>query len=110
MATKCGVDIVYIPGIARIAKDTAAIKKFFHASELGDSSLEHLAGIMAAKEAFFKCLGLRPKFLDITVSHEPSGRPKLVLAPQWQQYTECDVSISHDQDYALAMVVVAALH
>lgn len=106
MSVKCGVDIVYIPSLARMIGHDITLKKFFHASEVGDSSLEHLAGILAAKEAFFKALGLRPKFLDITVGHENTGRPKLLLAPQWQNYKTCDVSISHDQDYAMAMVVL----
>ena len=106
MSIKCGTDIVYIPSLARIVKHDATLKKFFDLKELGDNSLEHLAGILAAKEAFFKCLGLRPKFQDIQIGHEPNGRPKIIVAPQWQTFKQCDVSISHDKDYAIAVVIL----
>lgn len=103
---RCGVDIVFIPDAVAKFKDEAVLKRFFHAKELENSSHEHLAGLLAAKEAFFKALGMVPRFLDIQISNEPSGKPVLIAAPQWQTFRYSDLSISHDKDYAIAMVVI----
>lgn len=107
----CGIDIVYIPGLKKILKNEQAMKKFFHSEEITENTnedvrIEHLAGVLAAKEAFFKALGVVPKFLEVRVGYESSGRPKLIVSPQWQKFNESDVSISHDKDYAVAVVVL----
>jgi phosphopantetheine--protein transferase-like protein len=106
MNIRCGIDIVYIPALKHKFRDEAVLKKFFHAKELANPKLEHLAGVIAAKEAFFKVLGVIPQFLDVQVVYEAGGRPKLIVAPQWQNFKECDVSISHDNDYAVAVAVL----
>lgn len=116
MGVVCGTDIVYIPDIAKLFKDELLLKKFFHSNELsvpelasktGSVSLEHLAGVIAAKEAFFKALGQVPKLYDIQIAYEASGRPKIIVTPEWQQkYLSSDVSISHDKEYAIAMVIL----
>ncbi len=103
---RCGVDIVYIPALRHKFQNEAVLKKFFHQNEMKNPSLEHLAGIIAAKEAFFKAVGKVPKFLDVQVAYQDGGRPYIVAAPKWQTYKDCDVSISHDQDYAIAMVIL----
>jgi phosphopantetheine--protein transferase-like protein len=106
MAVLCGVDIIYVPGIQKIIQDEAMLNKFFDAKELRNASPEHLAGIIAAKEAFFKALGIVPKFRDIRVFHHASGKPDLIVPPALQTYSSCDVSISHDGEYAVAFVVL----
>lgn len=116
MVVVCGTDIVYIPDMVKLFKDELMLKKFFHADELAGPelttkrrsvSMEHLAGVVAAKEAFFKALGMVPKLHDIQIAYETSGRPKIIVTPEWQQkYVSSDVSISHDKDYAIAMVVL----
>ena len=115
MAIKCGTDIVYIPAIAKLLKDELMLSKFFHPSELTTpelstgkvrASMEHLAGVIAAKEAYFKALGIIPKFSEIQLAHEASGRPMIVATTALQTYKSCDVSISHDHDYAIAMVIL----
>ncbi len=103
---RCGTDIVYIPSVASKLKNDAVLRKFFHAGEVRNGSMEHLAGVLAAKEAFFKALGIVPKFLDIELKYESGGRPYINAAPQWQLFKHCDVSISHDKDYAFAVVVI----
>ncbi len=103
MGIRLGTDIVYIPGIARIAASEAALRRIFHPAELGTQSLEHLAGIIAAKEAFFKALGKKPRFLDIEIAHERTGRPYIKAT---QKFHTLDVSISHDKDYATAVVIL----
>lgn len=106
MAIVCGVDIIYIPGLWNIIQDEAMLDKFFDPRELHPTTNEHLAGIIAAKEAFFKALGMVPKFRDVHITYEKSGKPKLVVAPHLQSFKSCDVSISHDRDYAVAFVVL----
>ena len=106
MAFVCGVDIIYIPEIKRLIRDESMLDKFFDPKELEKNTPEHLAGIIAAKEAFFKALGTVPKFRDIQITYEDSGKPQLVIPPQFQTFTSSDVSISHDKDYAVAFVVL----
>ncbi len=104
---RCGIDIVYIPSLVNRLKDEAVLKKFFHANEVKNGSIEHLAGVVAAKEAFFKALGVIPKFLEVQIGYEPSGRPLIIAAPQWQKHIiNSDVSISHDKNYATAVVLL----
>lgn len=106
MAILCGVDIVYIPRIEKMLDNDIVLKKFFHQSELENPRPEHLAGIIAAKEAFFKALGIVPKFLDIQISYNKSGKPRLIVSSMFQKFTSYDVSISHDKDYAISFVVL----
>ena len=107
MAILSGVDIVYIPKIEKILNnDNNLLKKFFHGSELTNRKPEHLAGIIAAKEAFFKALGMVPRFQDVELAYEGSGKPKLIVASEFQYFKSCDISISHDQDYAIALVIL----
>lgn len=98
---RVGTDIVHIPRVERLMRSEAALRRMFHPSELG--SAEHLAGIIAAKEAYFKALGTKPRFLAIEVGHEKSGRPLLKTG---MRHAACDLSISHDKDYAIAVVAL----
>ncbi len=116
MAFRCGTDIVFIPHMRKLLESEAMLKRFFSANELSapklsasqnsSVSMEHLAGVIAAKEAFFKALGKSPKFHEIEIAHEVSGRPKLIVAPLWHTFKTADVSISHDKDYATAVVIL----
>lgn len=106
MSFASGVDIIYIPGLQKMLKDESMLKKFFDPSELTPATPEHLAGIIAAKEAFFKALGIIPKFREVQIVHEKSGKPRLQVSPKYQNYISADVSISHDKDYAVGFVVL----
>lgn len=106
MSILCGVDIVYIPRVEKILHNDIVLKKFFHQAELGNFQPEHLAGVIAAKEAFFKALGIVPKFLDIEISYNKSGKPRLTVSSMFQKFRSYDVSISHDKDYAISFVVL----
>jgi holo-[acyl-carrier protein] synthase len=105
MSLACGVDIIYIPDIQKILRDEVMLDKFFDPTEIHPATAEHLAGVIAAKEAFFKALGLIPKFRDVKITYEKSGKPKLLTSLS-QTFTSSDVSISHDKDYAIAFVVL----
>lgn len=106
MAVKCGVDIIYIPDMQKLFKNEATLQKFFDPTELTTDDMQHLAGIIAAKEAFFKALGQVPHFRDVQIAYEKSNKPQLVVSPQLKKYQNADVSISHDKDYAVAFVVL----
>ncbi len=103
MTIRLGTDIVYIPGLTKIVSSDKIMQRIFHQRELG--SQEHLAGIIAAKEAYFKALGKKPRFLEIEITHERSGRPRITTMGT-PPYQSCDVSISHDKDYATATVIL----
>ncbi|MBI4493670.1 MAG: holo-ACP synthase [Chloroflexi bacterium] len=103
---RVGVDLVYIERVARLLESRAALERVFHPAELGDGRPEHLAGVFAAKEAFFKALGCSPQWLRLEVRAGPGGRPELRPGPGLPALREADLSISHEQDYALAAVVL----
>jgi len=101
MQVRTGIDIVAVSKISRL-KDSLA--NIFHPSELADERPEHLAGIFAAKEAFFKALKRSPEFLAVEVS-KVNGKPAISYAGG-EKISSIDVSISHEQEYAIASVVM----
>lgn len=95
---KVGTDIVCVSRFENI--DGAALKKIFHPSELKNKSPEHLAGIFAVKEC---CKKIFPNsdWLDFEVKKEKSGRPHICSKQKFRG----EASISHDGEYAIAVVV-----
>lgn len=72
------------------------------------------AGFWAAKEACSKALGCgigsECGFHDITLTKNAKGAPQIRLSPKVSaafSVTECAVSITHDGDYAIAVVTLA---
>ncbi len=76
---------------------------------------ERYAARFAAKEAAFKALGTGwsggVRWLDVEVTHRPSGKPELVLSGRAGQLarqlgvTRAEVSISHADQYVVAQVI-----
>lgn len=71
------------------------------------------AGFWAAKEACSKALGTgigkECSFHDITLSKTAKGSPQLTLSKeliQKHKITDSSVSITHDGDYAIAVVAI----
>jgi len=126
MQLKTGIDLVHIPRINKLIENKPALKKIFHKSELQNPKAEHLAGIFALKEAFFKALKQRPKWLSIEITNKPNGAPKIKLSNeikilldsknpkglensknfQRKDLIDIDYSISHDNEYAIASVTI----
>lgn len=80
--------------------------------------ISRLAGRFAAKEATSKVLGTGLRgvyFKEIEILREPSGAPKLVLHSRAKKRAEdkklsnFEVSISHEKDYAIAVVLAVCL-
>lgn len=100
---KIGIDIVKISRIEKSIKSDLFLKKVFSNGEIEYCKTpENYAGIFAAKEAYFKALktGLRFPLSKLEVCHEESGKP------YFKDVENCDVSISHDGEYAVAAVIL----
>lgn len=79
---------------------------------------ERYAARFAAKEAAFKALGTGwgsgVRWLDVEITHQPSGKPELVLTGRAQEVarglgvTRMAVSISHSDRYVVAQVISEA--
>jgi len=83
-----------------------SLEKVFLSHELSQNkALESLAGIFAAKEAFFKAIGTKENWIDVWVEKTKEGRPfiKSVLLKDKQK---AQLSISHAGEYAIAVVMI----
>ena len=79
--------------------------------------IPRLAGRFAAKEALSKVLGIGLRgvyFKEIEIVREPSGAPKIVLHKRAiklttkKKLTHFEVSISHEKEFAIAIVVAVS--
>ena len=76
---------------------------------------QRYAARFASKEAAFKALGTGwgsgVRWLDVEITHQPSGKPELVLTGRAQEVarglgiTRMAVSISHSDRYVVAQVI-----
>lgn len=120
-----GVDLVETPRIARAVERHASrfLKRLFTQGEIAycekfKNQAERFAARFAAKEAAFKALGTGwregVRWLDVEVTHLPSGKPKLVLSGRAKELatqlgvTRIAVSLSHADRYVVAQVVFEA--
>lgn len=93
------------------------LKRIFTASELVEASKraqksEFYASRFASKEAFVKAIGtgfraIQP--LDVEIMEDELGRPYVVRTEKLEEYlhdTEVFLSISHEKENSIAMVVL----
>jgi phosphopantetheine--protein transferase-like protein len=95
-----GIDLVFIPEFRKRLEVGGAkmTERAFCAAETKDQSIEHLAGLWAAKEAVVKAAATAPeRWIDIVITHDRTGRPHARVGNQ-----EFAISISHHGDYAVA--------
>lgn len=91
-----------------------ALQKFLSDSEIVlVKNYRTAAGFWAAKEACSKALGCgigsECSFHDIILSKTPKGAPQIALNPKVQHafaITDISISITHDGDYAIAVVAL----
>ncbi len=107
---RTGIDIVVVDEFRRSLErgGEAMRRRLFSVAEMDGAGIESLAGIFAAKEAAFKALELPlGDWLVLEVGHEPNGRPKITLRPDYDasQIVDLDLSISHSGGIAVASVV-----
>ena len=116
-----GIDVVHVYRLKRWEKIPGLLQRFFHEDELrmalpkGESGILSLAARFAAKEALGKALGTGLHGLslkEIAVLNDALGKPHFHLHGRAQEALEkiggkeVYVSLSHERDNALAMVVI----
>lgn len=116
-----GIDVVHIDRMRRWERVPGLFERFFDPFELeaarrrGHAAAMSLAARFAAKEAFGKALGtgltgIRLK--DIQVLNNHNGRPDIILSGTAKRAfdtiggTRVLVSLTHEHDNAIAMVVI----
>lgn len=117
-----GVDIVDTPRIEQALQryGDRFSRRLYTRDEIAycerfKNKAERYAGRFAAKEAAFKALGTGwregVRWLDVEVTHLPSGKPDLVLTGRAEELARqmgvrrAAVSISHTDHYAVAQVI-----
>lgn len=116
-----GIDVVHVFRLKRWEKIPGLLHRFFHEDELriallkGEEGILSLAARFAAKEAFGKALGTGLhgfSLKEIAVMNDELGKPHFHLYGRAQEALEelggkeVFVSLSHERDNALAMVVI----
>ncbi len=100
---KIGTDIIRISRIEQSIKSPSFLNKVFTENEREYCKRpENYAGLFAAKEAYFKALGIGIKMPmnSVEIIHDKNGKPFI------KEVDNSDLSISHDGDYAIATVIL----
>ena len=95
---KVGTDIVHVKRFMNV--DDFSLRKMFHLSELENREPLHLAGIFAVKECCKKIFQ-DSDWLDFEIKKLENGKPVIHTKLEFEGY----VSISHDNEYAIAVVI-----
>jgi holo-[acyl-carrier protein] synthase len=113
-----GIDLIKMDRMRRLIErfGDLALKKFLSVDEIAlVKNHRTAAGFWAAKEACSKALGCgigsECGFHDIVLSKTPKGAPLLSLSQKVQEtfsIRNTSVSITHDGEYAIAVVVMEA--
>ncbi|RUM64699.1 MAG: holo-ACP synthase [Sulfurospirillum sp.] len=115
-----GIDIVKIDRIEKLLERhrEKALRRFLHEEEIVlAKSAESVAGLYAAKEAVAKALGhgisATCGFHDIKIHKDQNGAPYFTLKREIVerfQIKSCDLSITHDGGFAIAVVFIQSTH
>jgi holo-[acyl-carrier protein] synthase len=121
MVLGIGIDVVQVERIRRWKEVPGMFERYFHPQEIetarrnGKNGVLSLAARFAAKEAFGKALGTGVggfSLRDIEVINDPHGKPELNLYGKARQVLDAFggrrvlVSLTHEEDNAIAMVVI----
>lgn len=71
----------------------------FYNKKTDKQKLEYLGGRFAGKEALIKATNKKVSFQDITILNDESGQPII-------NYPNTKISISHENEYAIAFVII----
>lgn len=105
-----GVDLVLISEFQKRLESSGGVGKVFLDSELGQNvRVESLAGIFAAKEAFFKAMGRKIDWREVWIEKDKEGKP-LLQSSLLPSSTRAEVSVSHSGDYAIAVVLLKKIN
>ena len=100
-----GVDIINLPEFKKRFKNISLDKVFLPIELSQNQKAESLAGIFAAKEAFFKARGVKENWLDVWIEKDNLGKPSL-YSNLLKTNQKTQISISHAGDYAIAIVLL----
>jgi holo-[acyl-carrier protein] synthase len=122
MITGIGIDIVRIDRMKKWLLRPLLINRYFHDKEIENANSKgegaaamSLAARFAAKEAFGKAVGtglMGISLKDICVENNPNGKPEIFLYGSAKEAlkrtgaTAVHVSLTHETDNALAIVVL----
>ena len=114
-----GIDLIKLDRMKHLMErfGEKALSKFLSPDEIAlVKNPKTAAGFWAVKEACAKALGTgigaECGFHDIVISKTPKGAPTLTLAPRIVEtfrITDTSVSITHDGDYAVAVVALEGI-
>jgi holo-[acyl-carrier protein] synthase len=122
--TGIGVDVVHVSRLERWRRIPGLLERYFHPEELsaalsrGGGATLSLAARFAAKEAFGKALGTGLAGItlkDIMVVNQHNGRPEIKVFGSARAALEKNganrvfISLTHERDKAVAMVVLEAV-
>lgn len=107
MKVKVGCDIQYIPKFKKAieTRGKTFLENLFCAQELANNDkIQSLSGLFAIKEAIIKAVGLKPGcWKSIEVIKRDNGKPDAVIHGLGVKVISQDITISHDQDYSMAV-------
>jgi holo-[acyl-carrier protein] synthase len=121
MIAGIGVDVVHVSRMERWRQTAGLLVRYFHPGELSDALSRgnganlSLAARFAAKEAFGKALGTGLAGIvlkDINVKNRYNGQPEIevtgtaLAALEKTGASRVHLSLTHEQDNAIAMVVL----
>jgi holo-[acyl-carrier protein] synthase len=124
MITGIGIDVVHVHRMSRWRQTPGLLERFFRADELSEAVSRgrgaelSLAARFAAKEAFGKALGTGLAGIvlkDIIVINHHNGCPEMLVegtaraALEKSGANRVHVSLTHEKDNAVAMVVLEAV-
>jgi len=119
-----GIDIVQINRMHQWLENKKLMERYFHNDEIslvlsrGNNAIQTLAVRFAAKEALGKALGTglaNITLKDIMVVNDKNGKPEIKLFGTAQKALEIygvnrvHVSLSHEKENAVAMIVLEGL-
>ena len=106
-----GIDIVNVSRFRKkaIKKNLSFYRKILSESEIKyctkfKSPYEHFAGKFAVKESVIKSIPDKISFLDIKTSNSKYGKPIVNLSGNLQGKYSFLASVSHEREYAVAIV------
>ena len=124
MITGIGIDVVHASRMERWRNIPLILERYFHPCELTDALSKgsginlSLAARFAAKEAFGKALGTGLAGIvlkDIMVKNRHNGKPEIEVfgsalsALEKSGAGRIHVSLTHEKDNAMAMVILESL-
>jgi phosphopantetheine--protein transferase-like protein len=108
-----GIDLIKINRFKDLINNKSFMAKNFNESEIEyiNKRIETLAGLFAAKEALLKSLkkGINNYSLkDIEIIHDSNKAPSFIFHNKLKELNinNISLSISHDGDYAIAIVSI----